>query len=126
MLVFFIGRGSLLLLFVLFAVAGMCTGILMVSITTLLTMTADHIARKKGKRVDGTVFAMNSFAIKVGQAIASGLVSVILVVTNYIPNSFEQSEAALTGILASRSILPAVLGIIGLIVVLAFRLPKED
>lgn len=125
-LVFIIGRGSLPLLFVLFAITGMCTGILMVSITTLLTMTADYIARKNNKRVDGTVFSMNSFAIKLGQAVASGLVSAILAVTHYIPNSFEQTNAVMTGILASRSILPAILGVCGLLVVMTFKLPEIE
>ncbi len=125
-IVFFIGQGNLTTLFVLFAIPALCTGILMVSITTLLTMTSDYVAQKKGKRYDGVVFSMNSLAIKVGQAVASGLVSAILAITHYEANVMEQTQAATTGILLTRSILPAVLGIIGLLFVMMFRLPSKE
>ncbi len=125
-IIFFVGVGDLTALFVLFAIPGLCTGILMVSITTMLTQTSDYVAERKGKRYDGVVFSMNSLAIKVGQAIASGLVSVILVITNYQANVMEQTQEAATGILMARSILPAVLAVIGLIVVLMFKLPAKD
>lgn len=125
-IIFFVGPGSLPALFVLFAIPGLCTGILMVSITTLLTMTSDYVAKKKGKRYDGVVFSMNSLAIKVGQAVASGLVSAILAITQYQANVMEQTQAATTGILMTRSILPAVVGVIGLIFILMFKIPSQD
>lgn len=124
--VFLIGPGSLTLLFVLFAVCGLCTGILMVSITSLLTITSDFTAAKVGRRVDGVVFSMNSFAVKVGEALASVLVSVLLTITHYVPNAFEQAPAAETGILISRSILPGAVALLGLIFILLFKLPANN
>ncbi len=124
-LVFVIGRGNMGVLFVIFAIPALSTGILMVTITTMLTQTSDYIAQKNGKRYDGVVFSMNSLAIKVGQAVASGLVSAILAITHYQANVFEQAPAAETGILMSRSILPAILAVIGLVFVLMFKLPEK-
>lgn len=124
-LVFFIGKGSLGVLFALFVIPGLSTGILMVTITTLLTMTSDYVASVRGKRYDGVVFSMNSLAIKVGQAVASGLVSAILAITHYQANVFEQAAEVETGILMTRSLLPSALAIIGLLIVLAFKLPEK-
>ena len=124
-LVFILGHASLAILLPLFGICGLATGILMVTITSMLTETADYIASTKGHRVDGVVFSMNSFAIKLGQAIAGGVVSAILAVTGYVAYA-DQSEAALTGILASRSLLPAVIGVFGLLLTLAWKLPAKE
>ena len=124
-IVFLLGHASLAVLLPLFAVCGLATGFLMVSITSMLTETADYIAKQKGHRVDGVVFSMNSFAIKLGQAVAGGVVSAILAVTGYVAYA-EQSQAALTGILASRSILPAIIGVFGLLLTLAWKLPSKE
>lgn len=120
-IVFVLGRGALPVLFVCFAINGLATGLLMVTITTMLTQTAEYIAERQGYRADGTCFSMNSFAIKVGQAIASAAVSFLLAATGYIANQ-PQSKGALMGILMSRSIIPAVVGALGLICVLAWNI----
>lgn len=124
-IVFVMGRGSFPILMVLFAVTGLCTGILMVTITTLLTEVGESIAREKGKRVDGVVFSMNSFAIKVGQAFASVVVSAILAVTGYVANSMEQTQMAYTGILLTRSLLSALVSAIGFILAFCYRSPGK-
>ena len=97
----------------------------MVTITTLLTEVGESIAREKGKRVDGVVFSMNSFAIKVGQAFASVVVSAILAVTGYVANSMEQTQMAYTGILLTRSLLPALVSAIGFILAFCYRSPGK-
>lgn len=123
--IFFIGKGSLPILFVCFAVVGLATGILMVTITTMLTQTAEYIAEKQGYRADGACFSMNSFAIKIGQAIASATVSFLLAATGYVANQ-AQTKAALTGILMSRSIVPAIVAGFGLICVLSWNTDKKE
>ena len=122
--IFLVGRGSLPVLFVCFGAVGLATGMLMVTITTMLGQTAGYIAGKQGYRADGACFSMNSFAIKIGQAVASASVSFLLAATGYVANS-AQSEAAIRGILASRSILPAVIAVMGLIFVLSWNIERE-
>ena len=68
---------------------------------------------------------MNSFAIKVGQAIASAVVSFLLAATGYVANQ-AQTEEALRGILLSRSIIPAIVAALGLICVLCWNIQKKE
>lgn len=122
--VFFVGTKSIPVLFICFAGVGLATGILMVTITTMLAQTAGYIAQTKGQGADGVCFSMNSFAIKVGQAIASALVSFLLAMTGYVANA-KQTETALMGILLSRSLLPAAIAVLGLVFVSMWKIPQK-
>lgn len=123
-IIFVVGRGALPVLFICFGICGLATGMLMVTITTMLAQTAGYVAEKQGYRADGTCFSLNSFAIKVGQALASAAVSFLLAATGYIANQ-PQSDPALMGILMSRSIIPAVVGLLGMICVLAWNINEK-
>ncbi len=123
--IFIIGRGSIPVLFACFGLTGLATGMLMVTITTMLGQTAGYIAEKQGYRADGACFSMNSFAIKVGQAVASAAVSFLLAATGYVANA-AQTESATLGILASRSVLPAAVAGVGLIFVLCWNINKQE
>lgn len=123
--IFIIGKGSIPVLFICFGIGGLATGLLMVTITTMLTQTAGYVAERQGYRADGTCFAMNSFAIKVGQAIASSAVSFLLAATGYVANQ-QQTDSALTGILMSRSIIPAIVAVLGLLCVLCWNINKKE
>ena len=96
----------------------------MVTITTMLSQTAEYIAEKQGYRADGACFSMNSFAIKIGQAIASAAVSFLLAATGYVANQ-AQTDTALTGILMTRSIIPAVVAAAGLVCVLCWNTKRK-
>ncbi|MCP1109627.1 sugar (glycoside-pentoside-hexuronide) transporter [Lachnospiraceae bacterium PF1-21] len=122
--VFMAGKNSIPVVFVCFAIVGLATGLLMVSITTMLAETAAHISGTKGIRADGVCFSMNSFAIKVGQALASAAVSFLLAATGYVANA-QQTQEALTGILLSRSLIPAGVAILGVICVAMWKLGEE-
>lgn len=122
--IFIIGNGALPVLFLCFGIVGLATGMLMVTITTMLAQTAGYIAEKKGYRADGACFSMNSFAIKVGQAIASAAVSFLLAATGYIANQ-PQTETALKGILMTRSVIPAIVAALGLICVLCWNINQK-
>ena len=122
--IFVEGNGSLPVLFICFAAVGLSTGMLMVTITTMLAQTAGYVAVKQGYRADGACFSMNSFAIKVGQAIASAAVSFLLAATGYVANQ-PQTQEALMGILAARSLVPAVIAVLGLICVLCWNVDEK-
>jgi Na+/melibiose symporter-like transporter len=124
-IIYFVGKSSIPVLFVCFGCVGLTVGMLMVTITTMLTQTAGYIAEKQGYRADGTCFSMNSFSIKVGQAIASAVVSFLLAATVFVAGG-EQTATALTGILLSRSIIPAIVGALGLIFVLSWDISSKE
>jgi Na+/melibiose symporter-like transporter len=123
--IYLVGKSNLAVLFVCFGAVGLTVGMLMVTITTMLTQTAGYVAERQGYRADGTCFSMNSFSIKVGQAIASAVVSFLLAATGYVAGA-EQSATALTGILLSRSVIPAIVGALGLICVLSWNISKKE
>lgn len=125
LIIFVIGKGAIPVLFLCFGIVGLATGMLMVTITTMLAQTAGYIAEKQGYRADGACFSMNSFAIKVGQAIASAAVSFLLAATGYVANT-AQTETALTGILMSRSVIPAIVAALGLICVLGWNIKGKE
>jgi Na+/melibiose symporter-like transporter len=123
--IYVVGKSNLAVLFVCFGAVGLTVGMLMVTITTMLTQTAGYVAERQGYRADGTCFSMNSFSIKVGQAIASAVVSFLLAATGYVAGA-EQSATALTGILLSRSVIPAIVAALGLLCVLSWNISKKE
>jgi len=123
--IYFIGKGNINVLFVCFAVIGMAVGTQMVSITTMVAQTSNYIAELKGHRADGVCFSMNAFAIKVGQAVTGALVGFLLAASGYVANS-KQSASALNGILFSRSLLPAIVAVAGLLFIALWKIPKEN
>lgn len=124
-IVFFIGHANIMMLLVLFGIVGVMVGMRMVTITTLLTHTVIYIGETKGERADGVCFALNSFANKVGQAITNGGVSLVLAISGYVANA-QQSGAAMNGILVTRSLLPAVIGIAGIAAVSFWSVEKKN
>ena len=120
-IIMILGRGSLSVLFVCFGIVGFFIGVRLVTITVMLMQTAQYIAEKNGSRADGICFSLNSFANKIGQALAGAAVSMILAVTGYVANA-QQTELAANGILITRSLLPAVIGIAGLVFTVLWKL----
>ncbi len=124
--IFFIGQGNLILLLALFTIIGAMVGIHMVCVTAMLIETIQHIAVTKGIRADGVCFSLNSFATKIGQALANGSVSAILAVTGYVAVSQQQTAGALTGILMTRSLYPALIALIGLIFAVLWKVNTKE
>ena len=124
-LIFVIGHGNLMVLLVLFTIVGATVGLHMVCITSMLIETIQYIAEKKGQRADGVCFSLNSCATKIGQALANGAVSAILAITGYVANA-QQGAAAMTGILMTRSILPAIVGVVGLVFALMWSVGGKN
>lgn len=116
-LAFFIPAGQIVLLFAVLALYGFFMPIPMVSITTLLVESGNEIYEKTGQRKDGTLFSLNSFAIKCGTALASGIISVVLAVTQFKSEEFIQSQAVLTGLNLTRTIMCAVIYVIAILIV---------
>lgn len=112
--IFIVGKNNIPIAFICFGVMGLMTGLLNVTITTMLTETARYITETKHLQADGICFSLNSFAIKVGQALASAAVSFLLAATGYVANA-PQSDTALLGMLLSRSLLPAAIAVLGIV-----------
>ncbi len=92
----------------------------------LITDVIDYSEIKNGIREDGSVYAMYSFARKMGQAVAAGLSGWLLSAIGYNESAatqgISQSEQVLSGIFGISTLVPAI-GFFLLAVVLWFWYP---
>ncbi|MBR4109609.1 MAG: MFS transporter [Oscillospiraceae bacterium] len=92
----------------------------------LITDVIDYSELKNGIREDGSVYAMYSFARKLGQALASGLSGWLLTAIAYNENALAegvaQTDAVKNGIFTISTLVPAI-GFILLAAVLWFWYP---
>ena len=75
----------------------------------LITDVIDDAEVRNGVREDGSIYAMYSFARKLGQAAAAGTTGWLLTAIGYIPGSLSGQEAGvLSGIFAIATLVPAL------------------
>ena len=93
---------------------------------SLITDVIDYSELKDGRREDGSVYAMYSFARKCGQALASGVSGWLLTAIGYNSDvaaaGGKQTAEVLGGIFAVSNLVPAI-GLILLAVILWFWYP---
>ncbi len=74
----------------------------------LVTDVIDDSEIKNGVREDGSVYALYSFARKLGQAVSAGVTGWLLTMIGYVPGSATQTEGVLGGIFAIATLVPGV------------------
>lgn len=77
-------------------------------IWAFITDIIDYQEVRSGSRDDGTIYAVYSFARKIGQAIAGGLGGYALVLIGYSSSATVQTEAVKEGIYKFYTLVPAV------------------
>lgn len=87
----------------------------------LITDVIDYSERKNGKREDGTVYALYSFARKLGQAASAGLSGLLLEAIGY--SAATRTDAAVQAGLFNISVLVPALGFALLALILWFWYP---
>ncbi len=111
---------------VLMALFWLFLGVFSMVCWALITDVIDYSELKNGKREDGSVYAMYSFARKCGQALASGVSGWLLTAIGYNENALSQgiaqTQAVKNGIFAVSNIVPAI-GLVLLAAVLWFWYP---
>ncbi len=110
------------------AVAWLGLGVFSMVSWALITDVIDYSEIKNGIREDGSVYALYSFARKLGQAASSGLTGALLTVIGYdefsASNALGQTEAVKEGIFNISTLVPAV-GFVLLALVLWFWYPLK-
>lgn len=89
-----------------------------------ITDVIDDQEVKVGQREDGTVYAVYSFARKVGQALAGGIGGWALEFIGYESAAAAQSDSVLSGLYAMATIAPA-LGFFAVALILWFVYPLD-
>ena len=75
----------------------------------LITDVIDACEIRNGVREDGSIYAMYSFARKMGQAVAAGVSGWLLTAINYVPGAAGgQTQEVLSGIFAIATLVPAL------------------
>lgn len=98
------------------------TGILMYSIQADNT---DYVEWKQGHRAKGAVAALNSFIVKAGLGLGSGIGAYILGMIGYVPNAV-QSAGTIRGLYTLNFLIPALISVLGVILwVVLYPLNKK-
>ena len=75
----------------------------------LITDVIDDSELRNGEREDGSIYAMYSFARKMGQAVAAGASGWLLTAIGYVPGAAGgQTQEVLSGIFAIATLVPAL------------------
>lgn len=99
-------------------------GILGVVLGAMLPDTVAWHEYKEKKRVEGMIFSLNLFQLKLSGAIGGAATGYILAFINYVPNT-QQSVFTLNGINASFTLIPGVLFLISTVILTFYELSEH-
>lgn len=94
-------------------------------INTYLIDCMDYGEWKTGTRVEGPVASINNFAGKLGSAVASGGVGLIMGLAGYKGSAATQTKSALSAIIGVYNIFPLVLFALFTVLAFLYRLDSE-
>lgn len=122
---FLIGYQSLLIVFIFAFLTSSLTGFMAVMYPMFTADCIEYGTWKTGERGTGISFAIQTFTTKLGQALASGIVGILLSVIGYTANA-TQSSTTLSGMFALFTLGPGVGALLMLIVFGFFYKLRED
>ena len=126
-LMFFLRIKSIPLFMALLFLGTLGTGLFNMIIWAFITDIIDYQEIAAGRREDGTVYAVYSFARKVGQAIAGGLGGFVLTAIGYISEAASQTEAVAERIYTVATLVPGVCYLaVFLIIRFAYPLGRKE
>ena len=127
LLLFFLRVKSIPLFMALLFLGTLGTGLFNMIIWAFITDIIDYQEIASGRREDGTVYAVYSFARKVGQAIAGGLGGFVLTAIGYISEAASQTEAVAERIYTVATLVPGVCYLaVFLIIRFAYPLGRKE
>lgn len=110
----------------LMMVAGFGTALYTMLVWAMVTDVIDYEEVRSGERDDGTVYALNTWARKLSQAIAGGLGGYALGWVGFQTDATQQSESTVNGIYMFATLVPGGLYIlVGLFILLVYPLGKR-
>jgi len=108
LLLFFLRVESIPLFLVLLFVSTLGIGLFNMVIWAFITDIIDYQEVQTGKREDGTVYAVYSFARKLGQALAGGLGGFVLTAIGYVSEAAVQSREVSERIYTVSTLVPGI------------------
>lgn len=127
LVLFFLRVKSIPLFMVLMFLGTLGTGLFNMIIWAFITDIIDYQEIATGRREDGTVYAVYSFARKVGQALAGGLGGFVLTAIGYISEAPSQTEAVAQRIYTVATLVPGgCYLVVFLIIQFAYPLGRKE
>jgi Na+/melibiose symporter-like transporter len=122
---FVFGKTNIPLLYILSAISSGSSFAPAIVLTIMVSDVADYTEYQEGYRADGVLFSINSFCIKVGTAVNSGLIGIMLSLCGYDALSHVQSTSTQTGINVIRYVYQAVALLICAIIIKKYPLNES-
>ena len=127
LLLFFLRLKNIPVFMVLLFLATVGTGLFNLIIWAFITDIIDYQEVATGKREDGSVYAVYSFARKVGQALAGGVGGFVLTAIGYVSEAPAQTEAVAGRIYTVATLVPGLCYLaVFLIIKFAYPLNKKE
>lgn len=127
LLLFFLRVKSIPVFMVFLFVGTVGVGLFNLIVWAFITDIIDYQEVATGKREDGTVYAVYSFARKVGQALAGGLGGFVLTAIGYISEAPSQTETVSERIYTVATLVPGICYlIVFLIMQFAYPLTRKE
>lgn len=120
LIMFFVQTKSMIVFMVLFFLANLGVGLFNLIIWAFITDIIDYQEVTTGKREDGTVYAIYSFARKLGQALAGGVGGFALSAIGYVSDAPMQTERVANRLYAVATIVPAICYLVVFFIMLKF------
>jgi len=105
---FFLGSGSLVLMFVLFGVIQFFTQMSSPILWAMMSDTVDYGEHKTGRRITGLVFSGALFCLKLGMALGGALLGWALAYYGYRGAAEVQTPEAIRGVVITFTLVPAL------------------
>lgn len=127
LVIYFLKIKSIPIFMVLLFVATLGIGLFNMVIWAFITDIIDYQEVSTGKREDGTVYAVYSFARKLGQALAGGLGGFVLSAIGYVSQATVQTQQVSERIYGVSTLVPAICyGAVFLVLQFWYPLSKKE
>ncbi len=105
--------------------SGIGSSVITMMIGVFIIQCMDYGEWKLGKRVEGTLNSITGFSSKVGSGVASGGIGLFMAVSGYVGKAEVQIDSALSAIVWSYSLIPALLCLLIIIILHFYDLDKK-
>lgn len=120
LIMFVVRTESTIVFMVLFFLANLGVGLFNLIVWAFITDIIDHQEVVTGKREDGTVYAIYSFARKLGQALAGGVGGFALTAIGYVSDAPAQTTEVADRIYSVATLVPAICYLVVFFIMLKF------
>ncbi len=127
LVLFFLRVKSIPLFMALFFLGTLGTGLFNMIIWAFITDIIDYQEITTGRREDGTVYAVYSFARKVGQALAGGLGGFVLTAIGYVSEAPSQTREVAERVYTTATLIPGICYLVVFLVIqFAYPLTRRE